>query len=210
MIKVLLVDDHDVVRSGLKRIIEEANDIRVVAEGANGSEAFAQFQRCSPDVIILDISMPIMDGLDTTKQILTSCPSARIIILTMHPEHHYATRALKAGAVGYITKKISSHELHEAIRTVATGRRYLSDTAEEAVISNLLNKTRGGDLLDSLSDREFQVLCLLAQGKTAKEIAAELILSIKTIDTYRSRVMEKLDLHNTADIVRFYYQNKLG
>lgn len=208
-IKVLLVDDHTLVRAGLKRVLEETPDIDVVAEASNGIDAIVEFERVVPDVVILDISMPDMDGLETTKKLISEHPDARILVLTVYPEDYYAARVIKAGALGYLTKGTSTMELHDAVRTVASGKRSLSQKSKDILILQLLDKHTDFDSIQDLSDRELQVLCLLAGGKKTREVANELGLSVKTIETYRARVLGKLHLHTNLDIVRFAYQNKL-
>ncbi|NQT72343.1 MAG: response regulator transcription factor [Chloroflexi bacterium] len=209
MIRALLADDHQLVREGLKSILEQATDISVIAEASNGLEAIQEYQRTHPDVAILDISMPGMDGLDAVKQISSFDPDARVLILTVYPEQQYAVRALKAGALGYITKGTSSRELHNAVRLVFQGKQFLSNEARDNVMLQLLAKQAQVDPVDSLSDRELQVLCLIARGQKPKEIADDLRLSAKTIESYKSRAMRKLDLRNDAEICRFVFDNKL-
>ncbi len=209
MIKVLLADDHDLVRAGLRRLLEEAEDIQVIAEASNGKEALAEAKKTCPDVAILDITMPVMDGLDACKQISLLCPDVRILILTIHPEEHFAIRLLKAGALGYITKKVSSDELHEAVRSVAKGDIFISNFNKNNILKQLLCLKGYSDLLEALSDRELQVFYLLAQGNKIKEIAKVLGLSIKTIDNYRSRALNKLNLKRTVELVSFAHQHKL-
>ena len=208
-IKVLLVDDHTLVRAGLVRVLEEAPDIDVVAEASNGIDAIVEFERVVPDVVILDISMPDMDGLETTKKLISQHPDARILVLTVYPEDYYAARVIKAGALGYITKGTSTTELYDAVRIVASGKRSLSQKSKDILILQLLDKHTNFDSIQDLSDRELQVLCLLAGGKKTREVANELGLSVKTIETYRARILSKLHLHTNLDIVRFAYQNKL-
>ena len=208
-IKVLLVDDHTLVRAGLVRVLEEAPDIDVVAEASNGIDAIVEFERVVPDVVILDISMPDMDGLETTKKMISQHPGARILILTVYPEDYYAARVIKAGALGYITKGTSTTELYNAVRTVAGGKRSLSQKGKDILILQLLEKHADFDSIQDLSDRELQVLSLLAGGRKTREVADELGLSVKTIETYRARVLHKLQLRTNLDIVRFAYQNKL-
>jgi len=208
-ITVLLADDHSLVRKGLKHVLEEAADIRVVGDASNGLQAIYEYRRTRPSVVILDISMPGMDGLETVKHLLSSDPKARILILTMYPEEQFALRVLQAGALGYITKGTSPQELHEAVRSVARGKRFLSQQAENALNLGLLAERSRLGPVASLSDRELQVLCFIAQGLRLSRIAAELGLSVKTIETYRHRVLDKLYLQTDADICRFAYDNKL-
>lgn len=209
MIKVLLVDDHSLVRAGLKRLVEETNDMEVVGEAADGADAVEQFKKLRPDVVVMDIAMPTVDGLDSTKQIISVCPNARILALSRHQEEHYAIRTLKAGCLGYISKGARTNELHEAIRMVAEGRQFLSGKGKDVVAMQLLSKRPCDPPIDSLSDREFQVLCLIAQGQRVSEIAAALGLGAKTIETYRANVRRKLSLRNDIEICRFAIENGL-
>jgi len=208
-ITVLIADDHALVRAGLKRVLEESGDMEVVGEAANGQEAFAAYDTVHPDVVIMDISMPGMDGLESVDMILSRYRDAHILILTMHPEEHFALRALKAGCIGYLTKDASTQQLRDAVRTVAGGRRFLSNSGKDTVASQLLTHRGSGNKTDVLSDRELQILCMVARGLKLKEIANQLNLSIRTVETYESRVRQKLNLRNKADISRFAYQNKL-
>jgi len=206
--RVLLAEDHSVVRDGLKRVLEEA-DMEVVAVASTGDEALREFKRTLPDVVIMDISMPGMDGLEAVKQLMSLDPETRILVLTMHPEEHYAVRALKAGCLGYVTKSISTRGLLDAVRAVAGGRQFLTAEGKETVALQLLAGRRSTGGAESLSDRELQVLIFLARGMKLKEVASELGLSIRTIETYRLRVLHKLHLRNDADITRFAVQNGL-
>ncbi len=209
MIRVLLVDDHALVRAGLKHVLESAPDICVVAEAVNGLEAVKEFERERPDLVVLDISMPVMNGLDTTKELISRHPEVRILVLTVHPEEQYGVRILRAGALGYITKGSSPPELHDAVRTVASGRRFLSSEGVDILLRLLTNNKSHLAPVESLSDRELQVLCLLARGKKLREVATDLNLSLKTIETYRLRTMQKLHLRTNADMVRFVLENRL-
>jgi DNA-binding NarL/FixJ family response regulator len=209
MISVLLADDHEIVRAGLKRVLEEAGDIKVITEAADGSEALRKFKTVQPDVAIVDISMPAMDGIDTCKQIIASCPDAKVLILTMHPEEQYALRLFKAGALGYITKGSSTRELHEAVRSVSNGRKFLFQKGKDTILTQLLDRRGQITPLEILSDRELQVLRLLTRGDKMREIAATLNLSIKTVETYRARLIKKLDLRNNTDLIHFAHQNNL-
>lgn len=210
MINVLIADDHALVRQSLKRLLEEDPEIQVVAEAADGLSAEREYERVRPDVAVLDIAMPVRDGLETIRRILTIDPGARILLLTMYPEEQFAVRTLKAGALGCITKGNCTPELHRAVRTVRLGKRYLSDQGENAVDLQLLADRSEKTPVGSLSNRELQVLCLIARGCKSSKISAELGLSTKTIETYRARLMQKLCLHNDADICRFAYDNKLA
>jgi len=209
MIKVLLADDHSIVRAGLCRIIEESGDMTVVAEAADGKAAILQAHKAIPDVAVIDISMPEFDGLEVTARLLDEIPDLPVIILTMHEEEQYVVRAIEAGARGYITKKSAPEKLVKAIRKVLAGQRYLSPEATESLALRVARGAKGQSPLDSLSNRELQVLKQLALGNTNREIAAAYNISIKTVDTYRLRLLKKLNLRNNADISRFAIQNHL-
>lgn len=209
MIRVLLVDDHSLVRAGIKRVIEESPDIKVVAEACDGQEAVIRYAGILPDVVVMDISMPMMDGMEATKQLIALHPDAHILILTRYHEELYAVRTMKAGCMGYLTKGCSTKELHDAIRAVAHGRQFLSEEGKDVVNLQLLSSRRGLAPLEALSDREFQVFCLLARGLVLKQVAATLGLSIKTVETYRARVLQKLCLSNNVDICHFAFQHGL-
>lgn len=209
MIRVLLADDHDIVRAGLRRIIEEAGDIEVVSEAADGQEAISQVHRTKPDVAIIDISMPGVDGLEVIRQVHHYYPKLPIIILTMHEEEQYVVRAIEAGAQGYLTKRSAPEQLVKAIRKVYAGGRALSDAAAESLALRLASRSRGRSPVDTLSHREIQVLRNLALGKTVREIAEAYHISPKTVDTYRARLLKKLNLRNNAELSRFAIQNRL-
>ncbi|MEA1936423.1 MAG: response regulator transcription factor [Thermodesulfobacteriota bacterium] len=209
MIKVLLADDHSIVRAGLRRIVEESGDMAVIAEAADGHEAIKQVRKTRPDVAVIDISMPGIDGLEVISQLHSYCPELPVIILTMHEEEQYVVRAIGAGAMGYITKRSAPEELVNAIRKVHAGGRYLSDSAAESLALRVAKGTRGTSPLDNLSNREIQVLRCLALGQTNSEIAEAYHISIKTVDTYRSRLLRKLNLRNNAELSRFAIQNGL-
>ena len=209
MIKVLLADDHSIVRAGLRRIVEESGDMEVLAEAADGREAIEQVHKELPDVAVIDISMPGLDGLEVVSQLRIHYPELPILILTMHEEGQYVVRAIEAGAMGYITKQSAPEQLVNAIRKVHSGSRYVTDEAAEALALRVARGTRGQSPLDSLSMRELQVLRRLAMGHTNREIARAYHISIKTVDTYRSRLLKKLDLRNNAELSRFAIQNRL-
>jgi two-component system invasion response regulator UvrY len=209
LIRVLLADDHSIVRAGLRRLIEDSGDMVVTAEAANGMEAIQQAQEAPPDVAVIDISMPGMDGLEVISQIQLCFPKLPILILTMHEEEQYVVRAIEAGAMGYVTKRSAPEELVKAIRKVHSGGRFLSEPAAEALAQRVAKGRRGKFPLDSLSNREIQVLRCLALGQTNREIAKAYHLSIKTVDTYRSRLLNKLNLRNNAELSRFAIQSRL-
>ncbi|MEA3360293.1 MAG: response regulator transcription factor [Thermodesulfobacteriota bacterium] len=209
MIKVLLADDHNIVRDGFRRIIEDTGDMVVLSEASDGRKAIEQVNKSMPDVAVIDISMPGMDGLEVINQLHYSYPDLPILILTMHEEEQYVVRAISAGAMGYVTKRSAPEELVKAIRKVHEGRRYLTDSAAESLAVRLAKGNQRLSPLDSLSNREIQVLRRLALGQTNREIAEAFCLSIKTVDTYRSRLLKKLNLRNNAELSRFAIQNNL-
>jgi len=209
LIKILLADDHSIVRAGLRRIVEESGDMEVVAEAADGREAIQLVHKKVPDVAVIDISMPGLDGLEVVSQLRTYHPKLPILILTMHEEGQYVVRAIEAGAMGYITKQSAPEQLVKAIRKVHAGGRYLTDDAAEALALSVARGVHGRSPLDSLSMRELQVLRRLALGHTNREIAQAYSISIKTVDTYRSRLLKKLNLRNNAELSRFAIQNRL-
>jgi DNA-binding NarL/FixJ family response regulator len=209
MIRILLADDHSIVRAGLRRIIEDSGDIEVVAEAADGHEAVQKVHETLPDVAVIDISMPVLDGLEVVSQLNHYFPKMPILILTMHEEEQYVFRAISAGAKGYITKRSAPEQMVNAIRKVHAGGRYLSDAAAESLAQRLASGTQDRSPLDTLSNREIQVLRQLALGKTSREIAESYHLSVKTVDTYRFRLLKKLNLRNNAELSRFAIQNRL-
>jgi len=209
MIRILLADDHSIVRAGLRRIIEDSGDIEVIAEAADGHEAVQKAHESQPDVAVIDISMPVMDGLEVVSQLHHYYPKMPILILTMHEEEQYVFRAISAGAKGYITKRSAPEQMVNAIRKVHSGGRYLSDSAAESLAHRLASGTQDRSPLDALSNREIQVLRHLALGKTTREIAEAYNISVKTVDTYRFRLLKKLNLRNNAELSRFAIQNRL-
>ncbi len=209
MIKVLLADDHSIVRAGLARIIEESGDIQVVAEASDGREAIRKAMETDVDVAVVDISMPGLDGLEVITQLQNLNPKLPVLVLTMHEEEQYVIRVFSAGARGYITKRSAPEQLVTAIRKVHGGSRYLSDSAAELLALHVAKGTPGRSLLDSLSNREIQVLRRLAMGQTTREIAEAYNISTKTVDTYRFRLLRKLNLRNNTELSRFAIQNGL-
>ena len=207
-IKILLADDHTIVREGLKQILAETPDMVVIDEARNGQEVLDKIAQNDHDVVLLDISMPGRSGLDVLKQIKTEKPRMAVLVLSMYSEEQYALRALKAGASGYLTKESAPDRLIEAIRKVSEGRKYISPSVAEKLALNLeFSEERPPH--ETLSDREYQVMCMIASGKTVKEIAADLALSVKTISTYRTRILEKMGLRNNAALTHYAVQNRL-
>ena len=209
MIRVLLADDHSIVRAGLRRLIEESGDIEVVAEAADGREAIAKIRQLKPDVAVIDLSMPEIDGLEVISRLHPEFPAMPIIVLTMHTENQYVVRAIEAGAKGYVTKKSAPEQLVQAIYKVHAGSLSLTEDAAESLALRVARGNQTQSALDTLSTRELQVLRRLALGHTNREIASTYNISIKTVDTYRFRLLKKLNLRNNADLSRFAIQNGL-
>ncbi len=208
MVRIVLCDDHPLLREGLKRILTQQADFRVVDEAGSGSELLSRLETGRFDVIILDITLPDMNGIDVLKAIQASEHHAAVLVLSMHPEQQYALRALKAGAAGYLQKESVPDELVTAVRRIAQGRKYVTASLAERLALDLEDKSARPPH-ELLSDREYQVLCLLASGKGVKDIAHELQLSSPTVATYRARVLSKLGLSTTVELVRYALANKL-
>ena len=208
MIRILVIDDHTIVREGLKQILGEEKDMNVVEEASNGQEALQKIGKSEYDCVLLDISMPGRSGLEVLKDIKALRPKLPVLILSMHSEELYAIRALRAGASGYLTKASASEELIGAIRKVAAGRKYVSTSLAEKLAVEL-DADASKPPHETLSDREYQVMIMLASGKTVKEIADEVCLSVKTISTYRTRIMEKMNLKKNAELTLYAIQHHL-
>jgi two-component system invasion response regulator UvrY len=208
MMKILIADDHAVVREGLKQILSENPNINVTAEAGTGHEVLQQIEKNNFDLVVLDISMPGRGGLDILKEIRNKRPKLPVLILSMYPEEQYAVRVLKAGASGYMTKESAPNELINAIKQISKGKKYVSPSLAERLAVDL-EVTTGRPLHESLSDREYQVMCMIASGKTLKEIAEQLSLSIKTISTYRSRILEKMNMKSNAGLTHYAIKNSL-
>ena len=207
MTRILVADDHQIVRAGLKNLLAEYKEFTVAGEAGSGTDALRMVRESDWDVVLLDISMPDMNGIDTLKQIKRSKPDLPVLILTMHPEDHYAINLLRAGANGYVCKECAPEQLIGAIRTVASGRRYVSPALGDQLAGDLSGDGQNA-LHTELSEREFQVFCKLAAGQAVSEIADELFLSVKTVSTYRSRILEKMGMKTNANIT--YYAIKHG
>ncbi len=206
--RILIADDHAVVRTGLKQILNDINDIGTIDEACNGKEALMKVQSDFYDVVVLDISMPGMNGLDILKQLKTEQPHLQVLMLSIHPEEQYALRVLKAGASGYLTKASAPEELVRAIKKISAGGKYINESLADRLADNMGNKTKAPSH-ESLSDREFQIMLMIAQGKTIKDIAAELFISDKTVSTYRSRLLNKMGMKNNAELIHYVNMNRL-
>jgi two-component system, NarL family, invasion response regulator UvrY len=201
--RVLLTDDHAVVREGVRRLLEDCREIQVVAEASNGDEAIRMARTFLPDVAVIDLSMPGRDGIDVTRMLASELPKVKVLILTMHANEDYALRLLQAGAYGFVGKGATSSELLAAVLKVAHGGRYVQPALLEKLPQQIANGALHASPVQSLSDRELQVLKMLAEGHTGREIGGFLHLSVKTVDTYRARLLAKLKLQTTADLIRF-------
>ncbi len=207
-IKILIADDHAVVAEGLKHLVEAQSDLQVVGTAGDGREAVRLAKETSPDVVLMDLSMPELNGADAARAILGEWPECKVIVLSMYAEREYVRRALKAGATGYVVKRSAAKELVDAIRAVHAGQRYLSPRVADVVIDDYAGDGKA-DLLEKLSAREREVLQLLAEGRTGAEIAQRLALSQKTVETYRARLVEKLGIRDVAGLVKFAIQRGL-
>lgn len=208
MIKVLIADDHAIVRQGLKQILAETLDMTVAGEADNGTDALRKIREGEWDVVLLDVNMPGKNGIDTLKQIREECPRLPVLMLSMYPEDQYAVRLIKAGAAGYMTKETAPELLVDAIRRVASGKKYLSPAVAELLADELDSGTQGQPH-ELLSDREYQVLLAIASGKTVSEIAEIMVLSAKTISTYRTRILEKMRMKTSAELTHYAIKNGL-
>ena len=208
MINILIADDHTIVRKGLKQILAETQDMVVAGEASNGFEVMEKVRNNHYDVLLLDISMPGKSGLDILKELKAEKPKLPVLVLSMYPEEQYAVRVLRAGASGYLTKESAPDELVVALRKVAQGKKYVSPSLAEKLAVNL-EVDASKPPHETLSDREYQVMCMIASGKTVGEIAEKLSLSAKTISTYRARILEKMNMKNNAELTHYAIQNKL-
>jgi two-component system invasion response regulator UvrY len=207
MIRVLIADDHDIVREGVKQIVSETSDIVVGGEARTGAEALDRAREGGWDVIILDLNLPDRPGLDVLAQFRAVAADTAVLILSMHGEASYAARALKAGAAGYVSKSSAREHLVTAIRKLANGERFLSPELAESLAFGMMGDRQSDH--QSLSDREFQVLCLIAAGSPPREIASELNVSVKTVATHRARLLQKMGLRNNAELVRYAIDHSL-
>lgn len=208
MYKILIADDHPIVRKGLRQILEEGGIVRNVTEAGTGKEAVEKVRNSSFDAALLDISMPEMSGLDALDEIKRLKPSLPVLILSIYPEEEYAVRALRSGASGYMTKKSAPDELITAIRKIVRGGRYISPSLADFLASHLTDES-SKPLHETLSNREFQVMRMIAAGRSLKEIAFDLSLSPKTISTFRTRILQKMQIQNNADLIQYAIKNNL-
>ena len=208
MIRVGIVDDHAIVRTGLRQFLAEHIDLRVTGEAANGAEALEMVRRNDLDVLVMDLAMPGQSGVDALAAIRACTPTLPVLILSSFPEQHFATALLRQGASGYLNKECEPSEIVEAIRTIALGKRYITPTVAE-LLAQQLNRKNDALPHEQLSEREFQVFLKLAKGQTAGDIADSLSLSVKTVSTYRTRLMEKMSLSSNSDLTYYALKNKL-
>ncbi|MBV9505811.1 MAG: response regulator transcription factor [Acidobacteriia bacterium] len=206
-IRILLADDHAVVRQGFKMILQSQPDMEIVGEAGNGREAIELSDKFKPDVVVMDVAMPELNGIEATRRVTAAAPHVRVIALSMHKDSVYVREVLRAGARGYLLKDSGSDDLVSAVRAVARGEGYLSPAVSDAVLDDYRRHVT--DPIDLLSSREREVLQMLAEGKTNKEIAGVLNLSVYTVDAHRGRIMEKLNLHSINELVRFAVRNGL-
>lgn len=208
MINILVVDDHALIRKGMKQILDDTEDLRVTGEAENGAQAIRLAQANCYDVVLLDITMPDRNGIDVLRQLKINHPQLPVLMLSMHPEEQYAVRSMKAGAAGYLSKQSVPTQLVTAIRQVASGKKYISSELAERLADSL---SRGYEeqLHQILSNREYQTLCLMASGKTLSEIADAMSLSAKTVSVYRARLLEKMKMKSNAEAIRYAINNHL-
>jgi DNA-binding NarL/FixJ family response regulator len=202
MISILVVDDHALIRKGLKQLLEDTPDIRITGEAECGLQAINMVRAHHYDLVLLDISLPDKQGIDVLRQLKVEHPNIKVIVLSMHPEDQYGVRTLKAGALGYLNKQSAPDLLIGAIRQVLSGKKYISEIIAEQLLNNLIGESQ--ELLhQTLSNREYQTLCLMASGKTLTEIAEDMSLSPKTISVYRGRMLEKMGFKNNAEAIHY-------
>jgi two-component system, NarL family, response regulator NreC len=205
-LRILLADDHTVVRQGLRKVLEERPDWVVVAEAGNGRDAVKQAEELKPDVAILDVAMPLLNGIEATRQIVKRSPSTRVLVLTMHSDEAYVNQILKAGATGYLLKDSADVDLIQAVGAVSQGKSFFSPAVARLMLDDYVRQLADKGITDryeSLSEREREIFQLIAEGKANKEIAHILSISPSTVETHRARIMEKLDLHSAAEIVLY-------
>lgn len=208
MKRIIIADDHEIVRAGLKQIIADDPDLSVEGEAGDGQELLEKLRKKEFDLVLLDMKMPGRSGLEILKQLKLEHPALPVLVLSMHSEEQYAVRTIRAGASGYITKETAPDKLIEAIRRVCGGGKYISQSLAEKLADSIAD-SRSKQPHEYLTDREFQVMCLIASGKTITEIAKELFLSVKTISTYRQRILKKMNMKNNAEMTHYVISSKL-
>jgi len=205
-IRILLADDHTILRAGLKMMLNAQPDMEIVGEAQDGRQSINEAQRLQPDIVLMDITMPDMNGIEATRQIKKLLPETRVLVLTMHEHDEYVFQALRAGASGYMLKEAVPTELITALRVIQSGQFYLSPTAQSVMVGDYLQRVRAGEEKDSyssLTEREREILKLVAEGYTNNQIAERLVISPKTVDTHRTHIMDKLNLHSRAELVKY-------
>lgn len=208
MISVVLADDHSLIREGIKKVLVRQPDLEVVCEAGTAQEVLDFLAKRQANIIVMDINLPGMSGLDALKYVKKLAPAVHVLMLSMYPEDRFAIRALKAGAAGYLTKGSAAEELIAAIKKVSAGKRYVSAATAEMLAEEL---SAPGEKLphETLSDREFQIFMMIVQGKSMKEVSRELVLSVNTVNTYRARILEKMKMSSVQDLMRYAFDNKL-
>ena len=202
-IKVLIVDDHAIMRDGIKALLNVHDDIEIIGEASDGKEAIEKTQTLNPDIVIMDIAMPIMDGLEATRRIVKRNPKVKVIMLSQYDDKKYILASIKAGSAGYLPKRALGMELVSGIRALYHGGSYLYPTAASAIIEGYLNKSEDADPYDKLTNREREILKLIADGYTSRVIADKLCISLKTVLSHRANIMEKLDFHNRTELIKY-------
>lgn len=208
MIRIVIVDDHAILRRGLSQIIAESGDMKVVGEADSSAEAMRLLRETPCDVVVLDVSLPDRNGVETLKLLRRELPRLRVLMLSMHPENQYAVRALKAGAAGYLNKQSAPSQLVSAIRQINRGSKYVTPAVAEE-LANSIGDDADRPLHHTLSIREYQTLCLIASGKTLTEIGQQMSISVKTVSVYRARIMEKMRLKNNAELTHYAIKNQI-
>jgi len=209
MTRILVVDDHAIVRKGIGQILAETDDIIIADEARNGQEALEKVRDNDYDLVLLDISLPGPDGLEILKQLKNQRPTLAVLMLSMYPEEQYAVRALRSGASGYLTKESAPEELITAIRKVSSGGKFVSDSLAEKLADQLNSANPDRLPHELLSDREYQIMVMIAAGKTQMQIADELAISVKTVSTYRTRILKKMSVKSNAELTRYVIENKI-
>jgi len=211
-LKILVADDHALVRNGLIKMLEPFKEFMIIGEASNGEEAVAMTKKLQPEVVIIDLSMPVLSGLDATKQICSTMPNVKVLVLTMHDNEEYVYQILKSGASGYMLKDSGREELATAIRTVAKGEKFFSKKISEIVLNAYLHKSSGQHNVSEndlpLTKREKEILYYIAEGLNNAQIAERLFISPRTVDTHRTNIMQKLDIHDAANLIRFALSKK--